>query len=103
MVAGTVAGDYRPVSSPATTMRFGTMGVKQLVTAEELWALPEKPGVRYELVAGELVEAPAAGALHNLIAALVYELLRAFVREHDLGLVFTVGMGYILDRDPDLL
>jgi Uma2 family endonuclease len=84
-------------------MRFWTMGVNHLVTVEELWALPEKPGVRYELVAGELVEVPAAGALHNLIAALVYELLRAFVREHDLGLVFTDGMGYILDRDPDLL
>ena len=79
------------------------MGAKQLVTVEELWALPEKPGVRYELVAGELVEAPAAGVLNGLIAALVYELLRAFVRERDLGLVFTDGVGYILDRDPDLL
>ena len=79
------------------------MGAKQLVTVEELWALPEKPGVRYELVAGELVEAPAAGALNGLIAALVYELLRAFVRERDLGLAFTDGVGYILDRDPDLL
>lgn len=79
------------------------MGVKQLVTVEELWALPEKPGVRYELVAGELVEAPAAGARQGLIAALVYDLIRAFVREHDLGLVFPDGVGYILDRDPDLL
>ncbi len=79
------------------------MGVKQLVTAEELWALPERPGVRYELVEGELVEVPGAGALHNVIAALVYELIRAFVRERDLGVVSTDGAGYILDRGPDLL
>ena len=47
------------------------MGVKQLVTSEELWALPETPGLRYGLVAGELVEAPAGGAVPNLIASLV--------------------------------
>lgn len=79
------------------------MTVKQLVTAEELWEMPEKPGVRYELVEGALVEVPGAGALHNLIAALVYELVRAFVREQNLGLIFTDGMGFLLDRRPDLL
>jgi Uma2 family endonuclease len=79
------------------------MSVKQLVTVEELWTLPEKPGVRYELVAGELVEVPAASVLHGLIAALVYDLIRAFLREHNLGLVLNDGVGYILDRDPDLL
>lgn len=79
------------------------MAIKQLVTAETLWAMPEKPGVRYELVEGRLVEVPGAGALHNLIAALMYEFLRDFARERDLGLVFTDGMGFLLYRDPDLL
>lgn len=77
------------------------MSVRQLMTAEELWELPEKPGVRHELVDGELVEMPGAGALHNLIAALVYGLLRDFVRARDLGLVFTDGVGYIVGRGPD--
>ena len=44
---------------------------------------------------------PGAGALHNSIAALVYELLRGFVRAHDPGLAFTDGVGYVLARAPD--
>ena len=77
------------------------MSMGRLMTVEELWALPEKPGVRHELVDGELVEVPGAGALHNLIAALIYELLRDFVRARDLGLAFTDGVGYIVGRSPD--
>lgn len=42
------------------------MVVKQLVTAEELWEMPEVPGMRHELVAGEIVEVPGAGGIHNL-------------------------------------
>ncbi len=47
------------------------------------------------------MEMPGAGALHNLIAALVYELLRDFVRARDLGLVFTDGVACIVGRRPD--
>lgn len=63
--------------------------------------MPEVPGKWFELVNGELVEVPGAGALHNLIAALIYEMVRDFVRERGLGLVFTDGLGYILARRPD--
>lgn len=77
------------------------MSVTHLMTAEELWALPETPGVRHELVNGELVAVPGAGALHNLIAALVFGLLRVFVRARDQGLAFTDGVGYVLGRGPD--
>ncbi len=79
------------------------MTVKQLVTAEELWEMPEKPGVRYELVEGALVEAPGAGALHNLIVGLLYKLIDTFVTERDLGLAFSDNTSYILRRHPDLL
>ena len=71
------------------------------MTAEELWELPEKPGVRFELTKGELVEVPGAGALHNLIAALVYRLIFDFVSGRNLGLVFTDGAAYVLGRNPD--
>jgi Uma2 family endonuclease len=74
---------------------------QRLMTAEELWALPERPGVRYELVEGALVEVPGAGAVHNLIAALVYRLIYDFISGRDLGLVFTDGLAYILGRNPD--
>lgn len=79
------------------------MSVKQLLTANELWEKPEVPGKRFELVRGQLVEVPGAGMLHNLIAALVYEIIRDFVRAHGIGFVFTDGLGYILDRNPDLV
>ncbi len=73
----------------------------RLMTAEELWELPERPGVRYELVRGVPVEVPGAGALHNLIAALVYRLIYEFARTRNLGLVFTDGVAYILGHNPD--
>lgn len=77
------------------------MTVKQLLTAEELWALPEQPGVRFELVDGELVEVPGANPLHGLLVELVLRLISAHAREHDLGLAFADGTGYILRRGPD--
>ena len=79
------------------------MTVKQLLTAEDVWALPERPGVRYELADGELIEVPGAGLLHNLLVGLLYRLLDDFVRREDLGLVFTDGTAYVLRRGPDLV
>ncbi len=79
------------------------MTVKQLVTAEGLWALPEIPGKRFELVRGELIEVPGAGGLHSLIAGLLYRLLAAFANERDLGLAFGDGTGYIIARAPDIV
>ncbi len=77
--------------------------VKNPMTAEELWAMPEVPGKRFELVDGELVEVPGAGGLHNLIAALLYRLLYAYVSEKQLGWVFTDGAGFVIKREPDLV
>ena len=79
------------------------MSVKQPLTAEQLWELPEAPGKRHELVKGELVEVPGAGALHGLIVGVIYRLLAAFVDERGLGYAFGDGVGYILGRDPDLV
>ena len=75
----------------------------RLVTAEELWALPEQPGVRYELAEGELVEVPGAGGVHAQIVMTLVVLLHAFVSERKLGRVFADGLGYILRRNPDVL
>ena len=79
------------------------MAIKQLVTAEELWEQPDNDGMRYELVEGEAVEVPGAGALHSLIVLLVSTLLEGFVSDNDLGLVLPDGSAYILRRYPDLL
>jgi Uma2 family endonuclease len=77
------------------------MSVKQLVTAEELWDMPDVPGKRFELVDGEVVEVPGAGAIHGLILFALAQLLQEFVRKHDLGLVMPDGVAYVLRRAPD--
>ena len=77
------------------------MHVKQSVTAEELWALPEATGTRYELVDGELIAVPGASPLHGLLVELVLRLISAYARKRDLGLAFADGTAYVLRRGPD--
>lgn len=79
------------------------MTVKQRLTAEQLWALPEVPGKRYELVEGELVEVPGAGGVHGLLVKVLLRLLDAFVLPRGLGEVFADGVGYVIARDPDVV
>jgi Uma2 family endonuclease len=74
-----------------------------MITAEELWEVPEIPGKRFELVRGELVEMPGSGALHNLLAFSIAILLREHVRRRNLGVVCVDGAAYTLARDPDLV
>ena len=80
------------------------MSVKQhLVTAEELWELPEVPGKRFELVDGEVVEVSPAGAEHTGIMFMLAKTLDRFVSQHDLGVVMPDGLGFVLRRDPDVV
>ena|SRR5579875_299111 len=73
------------------------------MTAEELWELPECPGIRYELAEGVLVEMPGAGGVHAEIAFRIALLLHAFVVSRSLGRVFPDALAYILRRDPDVV
>ncbi len=50
------------------------MITRQAVTAEQFYKMPDVPGKRFELVNGELVAVPSPGAMHNLIAGLLYRL-----------------------------
>lgn len=78
------------------------MSVKhQLVTAEELWEMPEVPGKRLELVDGEVVEVPGAGDLHVAISFKLARALDDFVQQNDLGIVRPDGLAFVLRRDPD--
>ena len=76
---------------------------KRLMTAEELWELPEAPGKRFELVRGELVEVPGAGYPHAELVMALLLLLHPFVAGRGLGRVFGDGLGYIIKRGPDLV
>ncbi len=77
------------------------MITKQMVTADQFYAMPEIPGKQLELVRGELIEVPTPGAIHNVIADVIRHLLRVFVTERRLGIVFGDNMGYVLHRRPD--
>ncbi len=77
------------------------MAITQLITLEQFWELPEIPDKQVELVRGELVEMPPPGAIHNVIVDEIHGLLRAFVKEHQLGIAFGDNTGYVLHRGPD--
>jgi Uma2 family endonuclease len=71
-----------------------------LVTAEELYALPED-GVRHELLRGTLVAEPVPSSLRGKTVARLTELLGSFVRPRRLGVVYAGDAGFILARKPD--
>src|SRR4051794_23701126 len=59
-------------------------------TEEDYLALPDD-GRRVELVDGCLEFLPMPTMFHEEIVAFIYELLKAFVRAHNLGRVFFAG------------
>jgi Uma2 family endonuclease len=57
------------------------------LTIEDFEQLPEALARNHELVDGELVHVSGNNGQHNLFRDLLVELLRPFVREHQLGIV----------------
>jgi Uma2 family endonuclease len=72
----------------------------KLMTADELWRLPDD-GQRHELVAGELRTMAPSGGEHGWIVVRVTTPLDEHVRANKLGLVFGAETGFALARDPD--
>ena len=72
---------------------------KTLMTAEELWHLPED-SKHYELVKGELIEMTPPGGEHGSIASRLVLRLGAYVEKRKLGYVL-VESGYCLECAPD--
>ena len=73
------------------------------VTAEEVWNMPEVPGMQLEINDGVLMQVPGRSFGHHLVVVAILRLLDAFVLEHDLGYVMPDGFGYVLSREPDVL
>ena len=63
------------------------MAVQTLMTAAAFDALPEEECRKWELLDGELIEVSSATPEHNLIPGNLIFLLKAFSREHKLGVV----------------
>jgi Uma2 family endonuclease len=71
----------------------------RLLTAEELWCLPDN-GKRLALVRGEVIETMPPGGQHGVIASELVTRLRLWARSGPGGCV-GVESGFILARDPD--
>jgi len=75
---------------------------EKLVTAEELWQMPEPlDGARYELFEGELVQMTPAGGRHGKCCGLIARALIAYATEHGAEHVATNDTGVFTERDPD--
>lgn len=73
----------------------------QRMTIEEFSALPDEPGVYYELVEGEVVRMPTPKPGHGLLVEAIGDILKAFVRERQLGYVLRDNNGFVLRQNPD--
>jgi Uma2 family endonuclease len=79
-----------------------TTTTSQLMTAEELLALPDD-GFRYELLRGELRRMSPAGRKHGRLIINLTTPLDQYVRAHQLGVVYAAETGFLLASDPDLV
>ena len=73
---------------------------RKLMTAEELWELPDDD-MCHELVAGELKTMSPAGDEHGWVTIRFSSSLYNHVEPHGLGRVYTAETGYTLARHPD--
>jgi Uma2 family endonuclease len=69
------------------------------ITADELYAMGDIG--RCELIKGEIIRMPPAGADHGDIAGEVFGLIREFVKKHNLGKVYAAETGFTIERNPD--
>jgi Uma2 family endonuclease len=70
------------------------------MTADEFFQLPPIVG-RMELVAGEVRTMSPAGFGHGEFMLNIGEVVRQFVRTHQLGAVSGGDIGFVLSRNPD--
>ena len=73
----------------------------RLVTADELFRMPDDGYHRYELVRGRLLTMTPTGSLHGLVVSRLSAVLTLYVEANRLGVVLTGEPGFHLERDPD--
>jgi Uma2 family endonuclease len=73
---------------------------RRLMTAEELWAMPDD-GMRHELVEGELRTMPPTGLEHGGYEVGISYRLGRWLDEHPVGELAVGEVGFRLGRDPD--
>ena len=78
------------------------MATTKLLTIEDLAGLDDTPG-RFDLIRGELIEMPPAGAEHGDITHEISRTVGNFVVDKNLGKVYAAETGFIIGRNPDIL
>ena len=73
----------------------------RLMTAEELFNMPDDGYHRYELVRGELRTMAPPGVYHGKSATRVGRSLADYVDENDLGEVYITEVGFLIGSNPD--
>lgn len=73
----------------------------RLITAEDLWAMPDKE--RLELVRGEVRTVAPAGFEHGAVTINISAPLAMHVKARRLGVVLGAETGFILRRNPDIV
>jgi Uma2 family endonuclease len=73
----------------------------RLITADELFRLPEDETQWRELIEGEIVQMAPPGGVHGVVGGRLTTLLGAYVYNKHLGAVVAGETGFIIARNPD--
>lgn len=73
---------------------------ERLLTAEELWQMPDD-GQRHELIKGALTTMAPAGSEHGIVALRIGASLCVHVEAHGLGETFGAETGFKITSNPD--
>jgi Uma2 family endonuclease len=80
---------------------MATATAERLMTADDLESLPDNGSMRYELDEGRLISLSPSASLSAIVALNVGSEMRAFVKQHNLGVCFGSEGGFKLASDPD--
>ncbi len=70
-------------------------------TADEVRALPEEPGKRFEVIDGDLIVSPGPSLMHQRVGFVLQEVLNRFARQQGIGYALA-GPGEV-EPDPHTL
>jgi Uma2 family endonuclease len=73
----------------------------EILSADDLFRMPDDGFHRYELVEGRLLVMTPAGGLHGAVGMRLGTAVSVFVDEHHLGVVVSADTGFVLRTDPD--
>src|SRR5438270_1814613 len=71
----------------------------RLITADEFLEWPDEPGLRQELIRGEVVTMSLPGGRHGKVALKIGRLLGNYIEADALGDAYAAETGFLIERD----